>query len=195
MIRFSWSYVRGGVLTVLSLIGGVMVGATLVSAVTTISTAITTAGNITTSAGDITATAGALTSGTTATVGTSLTVGTTATVGTNLSVVGTASTTNLKVGVIGTSLSDVVVGYCSFSNVTSFTASTTKYVDCTTSATISTSDRVFVQATSSLDTAFVIEAASSTSDSNINLRVLNTGLDGNADETLGGTSINFLAIH
>lgn len=192
MIRSSWSYVRSGVLTVLSLLGGIMVGATLVSAVTTISTAITTAGNITTSAGNITATAGSLTSGTTVTVGTALTVGTTATVGTNLSVVGTASTTNLKVGVIGTSLSDVVAGYCSFPTK-SITASTTAYVNCTTSATISVSDLIFIQATSSLPVDFVIQAASTTDANTINIRIYNANLT-NAGST-GQNSVNFLAIH
>lgn len=114
---------------------------------------------------------------------------------TKFEVVGTASTTNLIVGGNGTTLTGIIAGYCSFSDVTSFTASTTKYADCTTTPTgaLTTATRVFVQATSSLESMYVIQAASSTGISTINLRILNTGLDGAADSTLGGTSINFWA--
>jgi len=114
---------------------------------------------------------------------------------TKFEVVGTASTTNLIVGGNGTSLAGIVAGYCTFSNVTSFTASTTKFTDCTTTPTgaLSTGHRVFVQATSSMESMYVIQAASSTGVSTINLRILNTGLDGAADSTLSGTSINFWA--
>ncbi|MBI4224756.1 MAG: hypothetical protein HY617_00320 [Candidatus Sungbacteria bacterium] len=114
---------------------------------------------------------------------------------TTFEVVGTASTTNLIVGGNGTSLAGIVAGYCTFADVSSFTASTTKFADCTTTPTgaLSTSHRVFVQATSSMETMYVIQAASSTGISTINLRILNTGLDGSGDTTLSGTSINFWA--
>lgn len=113
-------------------------------------------------------------------------------------ILGTASTSAIRVGDEPATpvINGMVLGYCSFADVTSFTASTTKYVDCTTTPTgaLLTTDRVFVQATSSFDSPFVIQAASSTGVSTVNLRVLNTGLDGAADTTLGGTSINFWAV-
>lgn len=113
-------------------------------------------------------------------------------------ILGTASTSALKVGdePAAPTINGMVFGYCSFANVTSFTASTTKYVDCTTTPTdaLLATDRVFVQATSSFDSPFLIQAASSTGVSTINLRVLNTGFDGAEDTTLGGTSINFWAV-
>lgn len=115
-----------------------------------------------------------------------------------LKILGTASTSALKVGdePATPAINGMVLGYCSFSDVTSFTASTTKWIDCTTTpaGALLTTDRVFVQATSSFDAPFVITAASSTGVSTINLRVLNTGLSGGADTTLGGTSINFWAV-
>lgn len=116
----------------------------------------------------------------------------------NLVLVGTASTSAIKVGdePAAPTINGMVFGYCSFTDVTSFTASTTKYADCTTTpaGALVAGDRVFVQATSSFDSMFVINAASTTGVSTINLRILNTGLDGAADATLGGTSINFWAV-
>src|SRR3989339_809985 len=113
-------------------------------------------------------------------------------------IIGTASTSALIVGdePAAPTINGMVFGYCSFADVTSFTASTTKYADCTTvpAGALLAGDRVFVQATSSFDSMFVITAASTTGISTINLRILNTGLDGAADPTLGGTSINFWAV-
>ncbi|TSC87082.1 MAG: hypothetical protein G01um10148_187 [Parcubacteria group bacterium Gr01-1014_8] len=115
-----------------------------------------------------------------------------------LKILGTASTSALKVGdePAAPTINGMVIGYCSFSDVASFTASTTKYFDCTTTpaGALISGDRVFVQATSSFDSPFIIQAASTTGVSTINLRVLNTGMDGAADTTLGGTSINFWAV-
>jgi len=117
---------------------------------------------------------------------------------TTLKLIGTASTSAIKVGdePAAPTIEGMVFGYCSFGDVTSFTASTTKYADCTTvpAGALLAGDRVFVQATSSFDSMFVITAASTTGVSTINLRILNTGLDGAADPTLGGTSINFWAV-
>ena len=116
-----------------------------------------------------------------------------------LVLVGTASTSAIRVGdeTATPVINGLVHGFCSMAaDATSFTASTTKYIECTTSVTgaLTTSDRIFVQATSSLDTPFVIQAASSTGVSTISLRILNTGLDGLADATLGATSFNFWAV-
>ena len=117
---------------------------------------------------------------------------------TTLKLIGTASTSAIKVGdePAAPTIEGMVFGYCSFADVTSFTASTTKYADCTATpaGALLAGDRVFVQATSSFDSMFVITAASTTGVSTINLRILNTGLDGAADPTLGGTSINFWAV-
>ena len=117
---------------------------------------------------------------------------------TTLKLIGTASTSAIRVGdePAAPEIQGMVFGYCSFGDVTTFTASTTKYADCTTvpAGALLAGDRVFVQATSSFDSMFVITAASTTGVSTINLRILNTGLDGAADETLGGTSINFWAV-
>lgn len=115
---------------------------------------------------------------------------------TNVVLVGTASTSAIRVGdePAAPVINGLVFGYCSFGD-TAITASTTAYVDCTSSVTgaLTTSDRVFVMATSSLDNAFIIQAASSTGVSTINLKVFNTGI-GTADGTLGGTSVNFWAV-
>ena len=117
---------------------------------------------------------------------------------TTLKLIGTASTSALIVGdePAAPTINGMVFGYCSFANVASFTASTTKYTNCTTepAGALLVGDRVFVQATSSFDSRFVITAASTTGVSTINLRILNTGLDGTASTSLDGTSINFWAV-
>ncbi|MCX6786818.1 MAG: hypothetical protein NTU85_03355 [Candidatus Kaiserbacteria bacterium] len=111
---------------------------------------------------------------------------TTISAGGNLSVGGT-----LQAGSDGTAITHMVVGYCDIASA-SVTASTTAIANCTTSATISTLDRVFVTATDTLDN-FIIEAASSTSASNIQVRILNTGMSGTA--TFGNHALSFWAIH
>lgn len=112
-------------------------------------------------------------------------------------ILGTASTSALIVGdePAAPTINGMVFGYCSFANVTSFTATTTQYVNCTTTPTgaLLATDRVFVQATSSWDTSFVILAASSTAVSTVQLRVLNLAIEAE-DTTLNGTSINFWAL-
>lgn len=114
-----------------------------------------------------------------------------------LQTLGTASTSALKVGDEAVpTINGLSFGYCSFSDTT-VTASSTNYFNCTTTPTsaLTTSDRIFVQATSSFDTGFVIEAASSTGVSTINVRVRNiSGFLGAPDTTLGGTSLNFWAV-
>lgn len=117
--------------------------------------------------------------------------------GNTVKILGTASTSSLKVGdePAAPTINGMVMGYCSFANVTLAASSTNGFATCTTVPTgaLLANDRVFVQATSSFDRAFVITAASTTGVSTIQLRILNTGL-GAADGTLGGTSINFWAI-
>ena len=112
-------------------------------------------------------------------------------------VLGTASTSALIVGdePAAPTINGMVFGYCSFANVGSFTATTTQYVNCTTTpvGALLATDRVFVQATSSWDTSFRIVAASSTGVSTVQLLVFNESLIAE-DTTLGGTSINFWAL-
>ncbi|MFA6408124.1 MAG: hypothetical protein WCW36_01430 [Candidatus Paceibacterota bacterium] len=110
---------------------------------------------------------------------------------------GLASTSALKVGdePAAPTINGMVFGYCSFGDVTLAASSTDGFASCTTvpAGALVAGDRVFVQATSSFDQAFVITAASTTGVSTIQLRIMNTGLGG-ADGTLGGTSVNFWAL-
>ncbi len=114
-----------------------------------------------------------------------------------IKILGTASTSALKVGdePAAPTINGMVFGYCSFGDVTLAASSTAGFADCTTvpAGALVISDRVFVMATSSFDAPFIITAASTTGISTIQLRILNTGL-GAADGTLGGTSINFWAL-
>src|SRR3989338_8698823 len=114
-----------------------------------------------------------------------------------LKILGTASTSALIVGdePAAPTINGMVFGYCSFGDV-NITASTTEgFASCTTvpAGALLANDRVFVQATSSFQSMYVITAASTTGVSTIQLRILNTGLGG-ADGTLEGTSINFWAV-
>ena len=116
---------------------------------------------------------------------------------TTLKLIGTASTSAIKVGdePAAPTINGLVFGFCSFGNV-NITASTTEgFVNCTATpaGALLANDRVFVQATSSFQSMYIITAASTTDANTIQLRILNTGLGG-ADGTLEGTSINFWAV-
>ena len=177
--------------TIISTSGALWVGG---NATTTSAGAFTTNG-LATFMGGATTTTLTLLNGETITNATDGEVQVTAT---TLKLIGTASTSAIKVGdePAAPTINGMVFGYCSFANVASFTASTTKYTDCTTepAGALLVGDRVFVQATSSFDGRFVITAASTTGVSTINLRILNTGLDGTATSSLDSTSINFWAV-
>src|SRR3989338_3645732 len=111
--------------------------------------------------------------------------------------VGVASTSAIKVGdePAAPIINGMVFGYCSFGNVTLAASTTEGFANCTTvpAGALLANDRVFVQATSSFESMYVITAASTTGVSTIQLRILNTGL-GVADGELTGTSINFWAV-
>jgi len=110
----------------------------------------------------------------------------------NLAVIGTlgvtgattlASTTatGMKVGQVGTRMTRIVSGYCvTGSTAISFgsnASSTLTYMECTPSggtSILSTGDRVFVQATSSLPYYVVLQAASSTTGGLISVALNNT---------------------
>jgi len=115
----------------------------------------------------------------------------------SVTILGTASTSALKVGdePAAPTINGMVVGYCSFDDVTLAASTTAGFANCTSSVTgaLVVGDRVFVQATSSFESQYVITAASTTGISTIQLRILNTGL-GLADGTLSGTSVNFWAV-
>ncbi len=112
-------------------------------------------------------------------------------------ILGTASTSALKVGdePAAPTINGMVHGYCSFPDVTLAASTTSGFAECTSSVTgaLVVGDRVFVQATSSFESQYVITAASTTGISTIQLRIMNTGL-GAADGTLSGTSVNFWAL-
>ena len=112
-----------------------------------------------------------------------------------------ASTSAIKVGDESVpTVNGMSFGYCTFSDTT-VAATSTEYFNCTTTPTVAlvtsaSGGRLFVQATSSFDTGFIIEAASSTGVSTINVRVRNiSGSLGAADTSLGGTSLSFWEIY
>lgn len=115
----------------------------------------------------------------------------------NTVLVGTASSSAIQVGdePSAPTINGLVFGYCTFGNVTLAASTTEGFANCTSSLTnaLVVGDRVFVQATSSFESQYVITAASTTGVNTIQLRILNTGL-GVADGTLSGTSVNFWAV-
>lgn len=115
-----------------------------------------------------------------------------------MKLVGTASTSAITVGdePAAPTINGMVFGYCSFGNTT-VTASSTAYFNCTAipAGALVENDRVFVQATGTLDTGFVFEAASTTGVSTIQIRVRNvSGELAAPDTTMGAASINFWAV-
>lgn len=116
---------------------------------------------------------------------------------TALKLVGTASTSAVKVGdePAAPTINGMVFGYCSFGDMTLAASSTAGFANCTATpaGALLANDRVFVQATSSFESMYIITAASTTDANTIQLRILNTGL-GTADGTLSGTSVNFWAV-
>jgi hypothetical protein len=100
----------------------------------------------------------------------------------------------LAVGATANAITDMSVGFCTFASTTLAATGTSAYVDCTVGGglSISTSDRVFVMATSSLAANFQILAASSTAATTINVRLVNDGF-GTANVTTGQNSLNFWA--
>jgi hypothetical protein len=87
--------------------------------------------------------------------------------------------TGMKVGQVGTRMTRIVSGYCVTGSITipaTNASSTQTYANCTPSggtSIISSGDRVFVNATSSLPYYIVLQSASSTSDGLINVSLTN----------------------
>ena len=96
----------------------------------------------------------------------------------NTTLASTTATT-MKVGQVGTSMTRIVSGYCVTGSITipaTNASSTQAYADCTPSggaSVITSGDRVFLQATSSLPYYVVIQAASSTAGGLINISLTN----------------------
>lgn len=87
--------------------------------------------------------------------------------------------TGMKVGQVGTRMTRIVSGYCVTGSITipaTNASSTQTYADCTPSggtSIITSGDRVFLQATSSLPYYVVIQAASSTAGGLVNVGLTN----------------------
>ena len=89
--------------------------------------------------------------------------------------------TAMKVGQVGTRMTRIVSGYCVTAPTAlpaSFTASSTPtFAECTPSggtSILSSTDRVFVQATSSLPSYIILQSASTTAGNLISTQLLNT---------------------
>ena len=182
-MTFIKSTIRPIVFSVLSVLGGITLGATLVGAVTTISTNITTAGTF--NADD------AATFGSTVAVTGSTTLASLLNVGGN-AMLSSTTVTSFKVGQTGTRHTGILSGYCTIA-AGGHTASTTKQFTCASATGVTTSYKVFVQATSSMPSMFVIQSATSSTDA-IEVRILNTGLGTTTAGGLEGpTSLNYWA--
>lgn len=97
----------------------------------------------------------------------------------------------LVVGQSGSTITNYTFGTCDFVD-TSITASSTEVVFCNNATGVASGDNIYVTATSSFETNYIIQTASSTAANVIQVRVLNLGLI--EDTTLGGTTLNWQSI-
>lgn len=106
-----------------------------------------------------------------------------------------STNSTLTVGSAGTAASGIVFGYCTFATIT-IAASSTGMATCSGATGISSGDRIFVTATSSLPNNFIIQHASSTASNVIQVDLFNTGLNNAAvgATATGVNSLNFFAI-
>lgn len=105
-----------------------------------------------------------------------------------LEVLGTASSTGLRVGGY-TTFANLIAGSCNMANAT-VTASTTGAALCTGATGVNSNSKVFLMATSSLPSNFIITNASSTAtDGTIGLMLFNTGVPGTT--TTNNISLNY----
>ena len=114
---------------------------------------------------------------------------------TNVTFSGLASSTTLKVGDDAVStISGLVFGYCTAPSL-NVAATSSATLICASATGVTTSYRVFVQATSSLPANFVVQAASSSAADTIQIRVFNmaTSTPSYAADT-GINSFNFWAV-
>lgn len=166
------SAVRHTLLSVLSVLGGITLSAALVAASTTISTAITTGGTFNADGA--------------ATLGSTLDV-------TGATTLASTTATSFKVGQTGTRHTGILSGYCTIAGG-GHTATTTKQFTCASATGVTTSYKVFVQATSSMPSMYVIQSATSSTNA-IEVRIFNTGLGTTTAGGLEGpTSLNYWAV-
>ncbi|MBX4209596.1 hypothetical protein KW799_02820 [Candidatus Parcubacteria bacterium] len=93
-----------------------------------------------------------------------------------------------------TAIAGIVFGFCNIANSANITASSSAYFNCTGATGVTSSHRVFVQATSSMSANLIIVAASSTPTAGtINLQIYNTGNTGGTVAP-GAISVNFFGI-
>lgn len=115
------------------------------------------------------------------------------TVSSNLTTTGTASSTKLVVGSgPANTVSGIAFGYCTITANVSVSATSTAYADCTTNTAIVSGDRVFVEATSSMPAGVLVEAATSTASTNINLLLVNA--TAGTSKSVQNVSLNFWAV-
>ncbi|MDO8565447.1 MAG: hypothetical protein Q7R67_02420 [bacterium] len=104
-----------------------------------------------------------------------------------MKMVGTASTSAIRVGdeADATLLNGLVSGYCTIADL-SITASSTGTTLCSGATGVVSGDRVFVMATGTIPNNFVVQAASSSADTIIQIDILNiatTTADSGTDDT------------
>lgn len=94
---------------------------------------------------------------------------------TNVVLVGTASTSAIKVGdeASVSTINGLIFGTCTAASI-NVAATSSGMLTCSSATGVASTDRVFVQATSSLPSNFVVTAASSSAADTIQIRVLNT---------------------
>src|SRR3989344_3917307 len=185
-MTFLKSSLKHVVFSVLAVLGGVALGATLVGAVTTISTNVVTEGTLSVT-GLSTLTTGYVSQASSTVVG-AFTVTGAAALGSTLDVTGAttlASTTatGLKVGQTGTRHTGMVSGSCTIASV-SINASSTGMVSCSSATGVVSGDTVFVQALNTIPDNFLVQAASTTADAVIQIDLANiptTTADGGPD--------------
>ena len=109
---------------------------------------------------------------------------------------GVASTSALKVGdeVSVSTINGLIFGYCTAPSL-NVAATSSATLICASATGVASTDRVFVQATSSLPANFVVQAASSSAADTIQIRVFNmaTSTPSGAADT-GINSFNFWAV-
>lgn len=180
-------YLRGAVrhvvFSALALLGGITLGATLVGAATTISTNIATDGTLGVT-GLSTLTAGYVSQASSTVVGAFTVTGDTT--------LASSTATALKVGQVGTRHTGFLSGSCTIA-AAAFTASTTNQVTCASATGVTTSYKVFVQATSSLPTPLVIQSATSSTDA-IQVRIYNSGIATTTTINVDPISLFFWAV-
>ena len=115
---------------------------------------------------------------------------------TNITFSGLASTSALKVGdeVSVSTINGLIFGYCTAPSL-NVAATSSATLICASATGVASTDRVFVQATSSLPANFVVQAASSSATDTIQIRVFNmaTSTPSYAADT-GINSFNYWAV-